>query len=280
MRSVEGRFRRAVYEGRMALPGERIGVAVSGGKDSVSLLYLMAELGRMKKFRVVALSVDEGIGGYREESLLCAREASSSLGVEHRILSFRESFGATLDEMVELAEERKTGLDPCTYCGVMRRYLLNKMAREAGVTRVATGHNLDDEVQTILLNYLRGDLSRLLRLGPAYSSREGFVPRVKPLREIPEREVAAYALLRGLKVHLGQCPYARGIHAEVRDFLNRLESRHPNCKFGILRTFEKLKASMIGDKPEVELRECEVCGEPTPAKVCRTCELLRGLGLR
>ncbi len=280
-RSVERRFRKAVYEKRMALPGEKIGVAVSGGKDSITLLHLMAELGRVKKFRVVALSVDEGIKGYREEALTCAREAASSLGVEHRVVSFRESFGATLDEMVRLAGEEGTGLDPCTYCGVMRRYLLNRMAREAGLVRVATGHNLDDEVQAILLNYLRGDLSRLLRLGPAYSSREGFVPRVKPLREIPEREVAAYALLKGLRVHLGQCPYARGIHAEVRDFLNRLESRHPNCKFGVLRTFERLKEGLGEDrKPEAELVGCEVCGEPTPGRVCRTCELLKGLGLR
>lgn len=276
---MEKRFRRAVYEGGMARPGERVGVALSGGKDSVSLLYLMTELGRRMNFQVVALSVDEGIRGYREESLRCAREACSSLGVEHRVVSFREEFGVTLDEMVGLAERRKTGLDPCTYCGVMRRYLLNRVAREEGVCRVATGHNLDDEVQAILLNYLRGDLSRLLRLGPSYSPREGFVPRVKPLREIPEREVAAYALVRDLKVHLGQCPYARGLHAEVRDFLNRLESRHPNCKFGLLRTFERLK-ERLGGREEVGLQPCESCGEPTPQRVCRTCELLEGLGLR
>ena len=276
---MEKRFRRAVYEGGMARPGERVGVALSGGKDSVSLLYLMTELGRRMNFQVVALSVDEGIRGYREESLRCAREACSSLGVEHRVVSFREEFGVTLDEMVGLAERRKTGLDPCTYCGVMRRYLLNRVAREEGVCRVATGHNLDDEVQAILLNYLRGDLSRLLRLGPSYSPREGFVPRVKPLREIPEREVAAYALVRELKVHLGQCPYARGLHAEVRDFLNRLESRHPNCKFGLLRTFERLK-ERLGGREEVGLQPCESCGEPTPQRVCRTCELLEGLGLR
>ncbi len=276
---MEKRFRRAVYEGGMARPGERVGVALSGGKDSVSLLYLMTELGRRMNFQVVALSVDEGIRGYREESLRCAREACSSLGVEHRVVSFREEFGVTLDEMVGLAERRKTGLDPCTYCGVMRRYLLNRVARKEGVCRVATGHNLDDEVQAILLNYLRGDLSRLLRLGPSYSPREGFVPRVKPLREIPEREVAAYALVRDLKVHLGQCPYARGLHAEVRDFLNRLESRHPNCKFGLLRTFERLK-ERLGGREEVGLQPCESCGEPTPQRVCRTCELLEGLGLR
>jgi uncharacterized protein (TIGR00269 family) len=276
---VERRFRRAVYQEGMARPGERVGVAVSGGKDSVSLLHLMAELGRNMNFQVVALSVDEGIGGYREESLRCAEEACSSLGVEHRVVRFGEEFGATLDEMVRMAGERKTGLDPCTYCGVMRRYLLNRVAREAGVCRVATGHNLDDEVQAILLNYLRGDLSRLLRLGPSYSPREGFVPRVKPLREIPEREVAAYALVRDLRVHLGQCPYARGMHAEVRDFLNRLESGHPNCKFGLLRTFERLKEG-LGGREEVRLRPCESCGEPTPGRICRTCELLAGLGLR
>ncbi len=131
-----------------------------------------------------------------------------------------------------------------------------------------------------MLNYVRADLARLYRLGPSYPERESFVPRIKPLREIPEKEVALYALLGGINVHLATCPYTGGIHNEIRDFLNKLEENHPNSKFMVLRMFERLKPKLVEAIPDFKMRKCESCGEPTPSKICKTCELLRGLGLK
>ena len=263
----------------MISPKERVAVAVSGGKDSVALMHLLAEYCKLKNCELVAITIDEGIKGYRDRSVPMARENAKSLGVEHMVVSFKRAFGATLDRMVKLAKRGKTGLNPCTYCGVMRRLLLNQVARELGGDKLATAHNLDDEVQAIMLNYVRADFSRLHRLGPTYPPREGFVPRIKPLREVPEKEVALYALLRGLKVHFGVCPYAGGIHGEIRDFLNRLETNHPNSKFMILRMFDRMKPQLAKATPEFEMRSCENCGEPTSSTLCKSCELLSGLGL-
>ena len=279
IKSVEKRFWRAVAEHKMISPKERVAVAVSGGKDSVALMHLLAEYCKLKNCELVAITIDEGIKGYRDQSVPMARENAKSLGIEHMVVSFKRAFGATLDQMVKLAKRGKTGLNPCTYCGVMRRSLLNQVARELGVDKLATAHNLDDEVQAIMLNYVRADFSRLHRLGPTYPPREGFVPRIKPLREVPEKEVALYALLRGLKVHLGVCPYAGGIHGEIRDFLNRLETNHPNSKFMILRMFDRMKPQLAKATPEFEMRSCENCGEPTSSTLCKSCELLSGLGL-
>ncbi len=280
IKSVERRFRRSLAENKMISLGERVAVAVSGGKDSVAILHLLAGYSEHRKCEIVAITVDEGIKGYRDRSLPVARENARALGVEHFVVSFRQNFGAPLDRMVKLAKTKKTGLNPCTYCGVMRRSLLNQTARELGADKLATAHNLDDEVQAIMLNYVRADFSRLHRLGPTYPSREGFVPRIKPLREIPEKEVALYALLRGLKVHLGVCPYAGGIHGEIRDFLNGLETNHPNSKFMILRMFERLKPQIVRAMPKFETRRCELCGEPTSMRVCKACELLMQLGIK
>ncbi len=278
-RSVERRFRRTMNEHKLVSPGERIGVAVSGGKDSVTCMHLMVDYCMRKNCEVVAVSIDEGISGYRDESLSVAKENARLLGVEHFVVSFRRVFGLTLDKMVKLAKQKKTGLNPCTYCGVMRRSLLNRAARELGVDKLATAHNLDDEVQAIMLNYVRADFSRLYRLGPGYSPREGFVPRIKPLRSIPEKEVAIYALLKGINVYLGTCPYAGGIHVEIREFLNQLEANHPNSKFMILRMFDRMKPYLAKAVPKFEIHRCEVCGEPTSSTLCKSCELLRGLGL-
>jgi uncharacterized protein (TIGR00269 family) len=195
------------------------------------------------------------------------------------VVSFKQAFGATLDEMVKIAKKRKLGLGACTYCGVMRRSILNQAAREFGAKKLATAHNLDDEVQAIMLNYIRADFSRLYRLGPSYPAREGFVPRIKPLREVPEKEMALYALLKKINVHLGVCPYAGGIHSEIRDFINRLEENHPNSKFMILRMFDRMKPNLLKAVPEFEIRTCERCGEPTSANVCKKCELLKQFGL-
>ena len=278
--SVERRFRRAIAEHGMISPGERIAVAVSGGKDSVAAMHMLAEYCGRHRCELVAITVDEGIKGYRDRSVQLAAENSRSLGVEHRIVSFKASFGVTLDRIVRLAKSKRTGLNPCTYCGVMRRSLLNRAARDLGADKLATAHNLDDEVQAIMLNYVRADLARLYRLGPAYEPREGFVPRVKPLREIPEKEVALYTLLKGLKVHLAVCPYARGMHAEIRDFLNELEANHPNSKFMILRMFDQLRPKLAEAVPRFEVARCESCGEPTSMGICKGCELLKGLGLK
>ena len=280
IKSVEKRFRRAIAEHKLLLPGERVAVAVSGGKDSTAAMHLLAEYCRLKNCELVAITIDEGIKGYRDQSMAMARENAKSLGIEHFVASFKRTFGASLDQMARRARARKTKLNPCTYCGVMRRSLLNQAARELGADKLATAHNLDDEVQAIMLNYVRADFSRLHRLGPAYSPREGFVPRIKPLREIPEKEVALYALLRGLKVHLAVCPYVGGIHTEIRDFLNRIEANHPNSKFMILRMFDRLKPQLARIVPEFEMRRCKNCGEPTSANICKSCELLKGLGLK
>ncbi|MCK4405473.1 MAG: TIGR00269 family protein [Hadesarchaea archaeon] len=280
IKSVEKRFRRAIAEHKLLLPGERVAVAVSGGKDSVAAMHLLVEYCRLKNCELVTITIDEGIKGYRDQSIGVARDNAKSLGIEHFVVSFKRIFGATLDQMARRARARKTELNPCTYCGVMRRSLLNQAARELEADKLVTAHNLDDEVQAIMLNYVRADFSRLHRLGPAYSPREGFVPRIKPLREIPEKEVALYALLRGLEVHLAVCPYVGGIHTEIRDFLNLLEANHPNSKFMILRMFDRLKPQLARIVPEFEMRRCKSCGEPTSAIICKSCELLKGLGLR
>jgi len=264
----------------MISPRERVAVAVSGGKDSVALKHLLAEYCKQKNCELVAITIDEGIKGYRDRSVTIARENAESLGVEHMVVGFEPTFGATLDKMVKLAKIKKTGLNPCTYCGVMRRSLLNQAARELEADKLATAHNLDDEVQAIMLNYVRADLSRLHRLGPTYSPQKGFVPRIKPFREIPEKEVALYALLSGLNVYLAVCPYASGIHTEIRDFLNELETNHPNSKFMILRMFERIKPNIARVTPKFEMRRCELCGEQTSVNICKSCELLKGLGLK
>jgi len=279
VKSVERRFRRSVAEHSLISPGEKIALAVSGGKDSVSCMHMLADYCKNKNCELVTVTVDEGIKGYREKSIPIARENAELLGVQHFVVSFKQAFGATLDEMVKTARKRKTGLGACTYCGIMRRVLMNQAARELGAKKLATAHNLDDEIQAIMLNYIRADFSRLYRLGPAYSPKEGFVPRIKPLREIPEKEVALYALLKNINVHLGVCPYAEGIHSEVRDFINKLEENHPNSKFMILRMFDRMKPNLLKAVPEFEIKKCERCGEPTSTDVCKACGILEELGL-
>jgi len=279
-KSVERRFWRAVAEHKLIVPNEKIAVAVSGGKDSVVALHLIADYCKNKNCEVAAVTIDEGIKGYRDHSLPVARENAEKLGIEHVVVSFKKVYGATLDEIVKLAKKRKSKQHPCTYCGVMRRSLLNQAARGLGADKLATAHNLDDEAQAIMLNYVRGDFSRLHRLGPVYSPREGFVPRIKPMREIPEKETALYALLKEIKVHLAVCPYAGGIHTEIRDFLNDFEVKHPNTKFMILRMFDRMRPYIVRALPSFALRRCQVCGEPTSGELCKACELLKELGLK
>ena len=269
----EKRVRYAIKKYKMIESGDKIAIALSGGKDSVALAFALNRLyGKRKDVEFVAITIDEGIEGYRPPTVKIARKITSQLGIEHHVVSFKENFGMTLDEMVKLGDKK-----PCTYCGVFRKYLLNKTARRLGATKLATGHNLDDETQTILLNFLQADIERLARLVPQ-RVQKGLIIRIKPFREVYEKEVVIYNLLFGLPMDMNECPYSHfPVRAAIRDFLYDFENKYPGRKFSVMRSFEALIPCLKELYPQIDLNACEKCGEPTPKRVCQACVLLEEL---
>jgi len=282
LESVERKVKKNMRVHNLMKPGDRIGVAVSGGKDSLSTLYLMHKiLSPRRDIKLVAISIDEGIKGYRKTSIKCAEELCRKLGIRHYVYSFKKEFGKTIDQKVRELSRSKKKYDlevSCTLCGVARRYMLNKYSRKLRLTKLCMGHNLDDEAQAVLMNYIRGDLYRASRMGPepvVYDRK--FVGRIKPLRIIPEKEIALYALLAGIKFHSQHCPHRCGLRLEVRDFVNSLEEKHSGIKFTIIETFDRILPSirLQMEKEIGELHYCKKCGEPSAREICKTCELWR-----
>lgn len=254
---------------------DRIAVAVSGGKDSLALLNVLAKIERrFPASSVVAVTVDEGISVYRDEAIRHAEDFISKMGcVDHVKVSFKELFGFTLDDVVKSGEVDRAGVKPCTVCGVLRRRALDIAARRAGATVLATAHTLDDVVQTYLMNMLRGDVDK-----QPFGTRaelEGLVPRVAPFKLTPEVEVVMYAYLHGIPFQSHVCPYARtSMRDMIRNFLTEYEEAYPGTLYTALTSFEKLM------KPSTAvLQKCEACGVPTSRKVCRACEILSCLGV-
>ena len=281
VKSIEEKTKATISKYEMFEFDDRIAVALSGGKDSTSLLYVLEKIERkFPKSTLVAVTVDEGIKGYRDEALKIAEKNCKKLGVEHRIFSFKELFGYKLDEIVELMKKRGVKLSPCAYCGVLRRRALNIAAREVDADKLATAHSLDDEVQTILLNILHGDPLRLARAKPVTEEvHEKLVRRVKPFCEIPEKEIAFYAYLKNIEFQSYPCPYApQALRSDIRIILNRLEEKHPGMKYTIFRSIERIRPA-FESLAEKELKECKICGEPTTTEICKVCELLQELGI-
>lgn len=252
---------------------DHVAIAVSGGKDSLTLLNLLVKLeGRFPRSRLTAVSVDEGIEGYRDEALELARKACSQLGVEQLVVSYRELFGVTTDDIAGL----KLGQTPCAYCGVFRRKAINKAAANIGATKIATAHNLDDEAQTVLLNMLHGDPMRIVRSGPVLRDPRGrFLPRIKPLCDIPEKEIVLYAYLNGIEFQSIECPHGHeALRNDIRAFLNQLEQKHPGSKHTLQRTAERLRDTLAERAPLLELHQCQQCGDPTPHQLCEACVML------
>jgi uncharacterized protein (TIGR00269 family) len=285
-RSIEDKVRATIAKYEMFEPADRIMVAVSGGKDSVTMLHILAKIEKgFPKASLCAVTVDEGIKGYRDEALKFAVGHCRKLGIEHVVTSFKELHGYSLDEIVKMAsekEERDRGLTPCAYCGVLRRRALNLAARKAGADKLATAHNLDDETQTILLNIFHGDALRIARVKPVLDERhQKFVQRVKPMCRIPEKEITLYAYLRQMEFQSMPCPYAAtALRSDIRAMLNRMEEKHPGIKFALFRSMERTRPFLELAAKEVKLQNCEECGEPTVGKVCKPCEMLRKLGVR
>ncbi len=275
---------------------DRIIVGLSGGKDSTVLLDILYKLQRKFPTELIAVCIDEGIAGYRDDGLPIAKMNADRLGVEFHMFSFKELFGHSLDEIVKQSRylqetepsTRQNKLiqhGPCSYCGVFRRKALNIAARKLDGDKVATGHNLSDVSQTIMLNLLRGDSTKLLQgeIAPE-KTYDLFVPRVKPLQAVPERDVVLYAFYNDIVYHSTECPYAiEAMRLDVRNFLTELEEKYPGTQKSIKNSLEDIqeKFSELPNENTAEkeliLNQCKICLEPTNTKICKGCQMLNSL---
>lgn len=274
IRMFDKRVRGTVRERRMLKKGDRIAVGLSGGKDSCVLLHSLARLKEDIPIELVAVSIDEGIEGYREKTLKIAARECEKLGIEHAVFSFKEGAGKAMDE---IAQKKNI---PCSYCGVIRRYLINKGAREVGANKLAIGHNLDDTAQTVLMNIMRNEPSRLARFSECMEGNARFVQRIRPLMRTPEKEVAIYAMLKGIELDNKDCPYAPfAFRGHVRKMLNETEERYPGTKYKIANSFFEMEEglrNMYKDK----ISKCDSCGEPCSGETCMFCKTVSLLSIK
>lgn len=287
--SVESRVRRRIRQDNLLEASspenpERWVIGLSGGKDSAVLTHIIESTFREDpRVEIVCLTIHEGIEGYRDESLDACRELVSDRSLQHEVVTYDEEFGVQMDEVVE---DDPLEMAACAYCGVFRRNILSEYADAFGATKLLTGHNLDDEAQTALMNILEGDIEQMAKhfdasLG-SFEERTPapFIPRAKPLRDIPEKEVALYAHLMDLPAHMVECPHAsEAYRGEIQDILLELEDRHPGTRHSIMAGYEELAAMAAAnrDHDDGAIDACERCGSMTTSDVCRKCTLVAAL---
>jgi uncharacterized protein (TIGR00269 family) len=261
--------RRAVHDHDMIQPGERVLVAVSGGKDSLALWDLLLDLG----YDVDGLYLGLGIGEYSDESGDAARRYAARRGAKLVEIDIPVSFGFGIPEGAAAARRV-----PCSACGLSKRHLFNKAAIDGGYDVVATGHNLDDEAAVLFGNVLRWATDYLGRQQPVLPAAEGFARKVKPLCRLGEREMAAYCVVRGIDYIVEECPMAEGNkHLGYKAALNAIEEESPGSKaafyFGFLERGAPHFLAEVAEERE-GLRPCSTCGAPTPGDVCAFCKLV------
>ena len=268
VRHCQEQVRRAIDHFEMIGPGERVLMAVSGGKDSLGAWDLLLNLG----YECDGLYLGLGIGAYSDESARYTRDFAARRGARLLEVDLPAEHGfdiATAASTVHRA--------PCGACGLSKRHLFNHHALQGGYDVVATGHNLDDEAAVLLGNVLRWDGPYLGRQYPVLPAAPGFVRKVKPLIRLSEREMAAYCVLTGIDYIVEECPMAEGNrHLAYKELLNGLEQRSPGAKasflFGFLeRGHERFAGDAAGERGE--LTPCSVCGSPTTGDVCAFCKL-------
>ena len=272
---VREQVRRAIDEFDMIEPGQRVLVAVSGGKDSLGLWDILLDLG----YEVDGLYLGLGIGddseqGYSHSSGVYTREFAARRRARLIEIDLPTDFG--YDIPTGAAAARRA---PCSACGLSKRHLFNQAAVDGGYDVVATGHNLDDEAAVLLGNVLRWNVEYLGRQLPVLPGGNGFVRKVKPLVRLGEREMAAYCVLRGIDYIVEECPMADGNrHLGYKHALDEIETGSPGAKaafyFEFLSKASSLFRPLAIAEQEDGLQRCESCGAPTTGTVCAFCALV------
>jgi uncharacterized protein (TIGR00269 family) len=255
---------------------QKILVAVSGGKDSLSLWDILQRLGYQADGLYICLGIDGGVN-YSNESQRLTEQFAAEHDLKLHIVDVQKQTGRTIPEWAEVT--RRGREKPCSQCGLVKRHEMNRIARDLGYDVLATGHNLDDEAAALFGNTLTWAGDYLLRQGPVLPATSGLARKVKPLCRLYEREMTAYALLRGIEYIYDECPYAIGASSiYYKELLNQLENTRPGAKLIFYLNFlDARQKGLFAEREEIrpDLQPCTNCGQPTSAPdLCSYCRMI------
>lgn len=272
--AFEMEIHNTIVNGKLFKAGNKVAVAASGGKDSTVLAYVLKLLNERYNYglELFLLSVDEGITGYRDDSLQTVKQNKIDYEMPLKILSYEELYGWTMDAIVAQVGRKNN----CTFCGVFRRQALDRGAALLGVDCVVTGHNADDIAETVLMNVLRGDIARLQRCTSIITAGADSIMRCKPLKYTYEKEIVMYAYFKRLVYFSTECVFAPNAYrGHARVFLKDLEKIRPSSVMDIIHSGERLSVRDGVKMPE--RRNCTRCGFVSSQEICKACVLLEGL---
>ena len=273
LKHCHDQVRRTIEDFDMIAPGERVLVAVSGGKDSLALWDVLLGLG----YAADGLYLGLGIGDYSGSSRRSAARFAAGRAATLVEIDIPAEFGFDIPGGARAAKRA-----PCSACGLSKRHLFNRAALDGGYDVVATGHNLDDEAAVLFGNVLRWNTDYLGRQLPVLPGAGGFARKVKPLVRLSERETAAYCVLRGIDYIVDECPMAAGNkHLGYKDVLNQVEVQSPGSKAAFYFTFLERISPLFAARAEEEregLQPCPGCGSPTTGELCAFCKLVARAG--
>ncbi|EAZ63900.2 putative protein of the N-type ATP pyrophosphatase superfamily [Scheffersomyces stipitis CBS 6054] len=303
----ETEIHNTIVDAKLFSPGDKVAIGASGGKDSTVLASVLKTLNERYDYGLilVLLSIDEGIKGYRDDSLATVKRNQVQYEMPLEIISYRDLYNWTMDEIVSCAGIRSS----CTYCGVLRRQALDRGAAKLGINHVVTGHNADDMAETVLMNLLRGDTARLEKSCAIITQSAGSpIKRSKPFKYTYQKEIVLYAHYKKLDYFSTECTYApEAFRGTARELLKSLESIRPSCIMDIIYSGEHLVLApkkkkittsyktnkkkthtenevnadgsvSLGRKKQFEDgNRCEKCGYLSSNRICKACMLLAGL---
>jgi uncharacterized protein (TIGR00269 family) len=278
---------RFIEKYRMFTRDHRVLVAVSGGKDSLSLWDILWQLGYQADGLYIGLGIDEDID-YSDESRRLAEQFAAQRELYLRVVDVAGTYGETIPQMAERTTRGKGR--PCAVCGLTKRHVMNRIARDEGYDVLVTGHNLDDEAAVLLANTLNWASGYLLRQGPVLEARQGMARKAKPLCRFYEREMTAYALVRGIEYIYDECPHAIGSKTiYYKEILNKLEADRPGAKLSFYLSFLQARENGLFVAPPQSddqtgasgeaMHTCPTCGQPTTAPgECAFCRMVIRVG--
>jgi len=278
----EKKVRKTIRTNKLIGKKEKVLVASSGGKDSTTALYLLDKIVTNRNVTIEAIHVDADIGDYSKINKRNIKKFCKEVDIKLHETSFREEFGYSLCYIKGLLKDKGVNWKSCNICGILRRYLLNKKAKELKATKLVTGHNLDDEAQSIIMNVFTNNIPVLARLGPMTGLKrfKGFVPRIKPLYFCSEEEVRIYSKLHDFPVKYDKCPCrSEAYRKEVADMLNDFEQKHRQTKFAIVRGFLEMLPALKKNYVSGSVSVCKKCGEPAAKGVCNACRIIEGINV-